>query len=136
MYVNSKATLLAQAIQDLAAGGPYHTPKVAIFTNDFNPGRNSLFADFTIADFGGLTNVKNITWGTPYINSLLQAEVLGGLLAWLTTSATLLPITGFGYVVLNTAGDDWLLAERFAQPWIFNNGGPPLNLINRLLWNT
>jgi hypothetical protein len=136
VYVNSKATLLLQAIQDLGAGGPYNAPKIALFTNDMNPGRNNVFADFVIADFGGLTNVKTVTWGTPYINGNLQAEVLAGLLDWLTVSSALLPMTAFGYVLLDTAGTDWLLAERFATPWIFNTGGPPLNLISRLVWNT
>lgn len=136
MYVNSKATLLAQAIQDLAVGGPYHTPKIAVFTNDIIPGRASLYADFTVADFGGLTNKQAVTWGTPFLNSNQQAEVIAAIVSWLTTSAVGLPITAFGYVLLDNAGTDWILAERFPAPWVFNDGGPPLNFLPRLVWNT
>lgn len=136
MYVNSKATLLAQAVQDLASGGPYHLPKIALFTNDFLPGRAAVFGDFTIADFGGLTNVQDVIFGAPFLNPNQQAEALAAMLSWLTVSSALLPITAYGYVILNTAGSNWVLAERFPTPWVFNAGGPPLNFIPRLIWNT
>lgn len=136
MYVNNKNTLLDQAVVDIGVGGPYNAPKVALFTTDFTPGRSSILADFVHADFGGLTNTKPVVWGAPFLNLNQQAEVLGALVSWLTTSGVLLPINAFGYVLLNTAADDWLLAERFPAPYVFNAGGPPLSFLPRLVWNT
>lgn len=135
MYVAKRGLLLDQATADVGVGGPLDAPKIALYTNDFYPVRGSVFADFTIGDFGGLTNVKTVTLGAPFINQLDQAEVLGALVNWLTTATTLLPITAFGWVLLDTAGTDWLVAERFAESYAFTYSGQNFGMVPRLKWN-
>jgi len=135
MYVTKSGLLLDQAIAEIGVGGPLEAPKAALFTNDFFPVRTSVFADFTIGNFGGLTNVKNVVWGAPFINGLQQAEVWAGLLNWLTTALTLLPITAFGWVLLDTAGTDWLIAERFAESVEFTYSGQNFGMVPRAKWN-
>lgn len=136
MYVLAQATLLAEAVLEIAVGGPFHTPKIALYTNDLYPSRGSVLADFTITDFGGLTNLQSVVWGAPFINDLQQAEVLAALLNWLTTATTSLPVTVYGYVMTDTAGAVLLLAERFATPIVYNRSGQSEGLIPRLVFNT
>jgi len=136
MYVLSAATLLAQAVQDLDTGGPFDTNKIALYTNDVYPNRNSAVADFEIGNFGGLTNLKSIVWGAPFVNTLQQAEAMAALLNWLTTATTDLPATAYGYIITDTAGTGYVLGERFATPVTFNVSGQNLGLIPRLVWDT
>lgn len=136
MYVLTQTTMLAEAVLEIAVAGPFHTPKAALYTNDFYPARGTVLADLDIADFGGLTNLQAVVWGAPFINDLQQAEVLAALLNWLTTSTALLPVTAYGYALTDTAGAVLLLAERFATPIVFNRTGQSEGLIPRLVFDT
>lgn len=136
MYVNVLDTLLDALAELIGVGGPYNAVKIALYTNDETPSRTSELADFTITDFGGLTNLKTVTWSTPFANAAQQAEVLGGLLTWLTTGATGLPVTVYGYVMTDTAGTALILAERFAVPFEINAAGQSRSLVPRLVLNT
>ena len=134
MYIQNIYTLLAQAAIDIAVAGPYHGAKIALFTNNQNPSRSDVLSSYTVADFGGLTNEQSITWGTPFLNGNQQAEVLGGLMSWLTTSTTGLPVTAYGYVIVDTTGAILLLAEKFATPVTFGASGNSFSLIPRLVY--
>lgn len=136
MYVLNQTTLLDEATIEVGVGGPFEAPKIALYTNDVYPARGMAIGDFDIANFGGLTNQKAVTWGTPFLNDSQQAEVLGALINWLTTALALLPITAFGYLLLNTAGTDWLLGERFAVSITFTRIGQSEGVIPRLVFDT
>jgi hypothetical protein len=136
MYVLTQATLLAEAILEIAAGGPFHTPKMALYTSDVYPNKTSQLSDFVITDFGGLTNLQAIVWGAPWVNDNGQAEILGALLNWLTTSITGLPVTAYGYVMTDSTGAVLLLAERFAVPLVFGRSGQSEGVLPRLVFDT
>lgn len=136
MYINSKATLIDLLTAAVGVAGTYNGVKVALFTNDVNPNRNSEVADFDIADFGGLTNLKAVVWGVPFGNAYSQAEVMGALLNWLTTAITLLPKTVYGYIMTDTAGTVYILGERFAEPYTFEASGQNLGFVPRLVFDT
>lgn len=136
MYVQTTTNLLAQAIQAIGTGGPFNAAKIALFHTAGNVGRTKTLADFTITDFGGLTNLKSLTWGAPFINQNQQAEVMAGNTNWLTVTAVLLPITVLGYVIVNTAGDTLLLAELFPVPIVFDHAGQNFGGVPRLVWDT
>jgi hypothetical protein len=136
VYVQTIFTLLAQALQQTATPGKYFGAQIALFTNNLYPTRTNLLSDFTIADFGGLTNLQALVWAAPFLNSNQQAEVLGALITWLTTSSTGLPVTVYGYLIVDSAGTDLLLAERFANPVAFNASGVSFSLIPRLVYDT
>jgi len=135
VYVVNQAALLLQAIADIGVGGPFHTPKIALYTNDVSPARGMILADFTIADFAGLTNVRDVTLGAPFINDLQQAQANGDLMSWLTLTLPVDPVTAYGYVLVNSAGTAWLLAERFAEPLVFTRAGQSESLVPRLIWD-
>lgn len=136
MYVLSQGSLLAEAILEIAAGGVFVAPKMALFTNNGFPSKTSILTDFVIDNFGGLTNLKSIIWGAPWINDNGQAEVLGALLSWLTVTAPDPAVTAYGYVMTNTAGDTLLLAERFALPLVFGRAGQSEGVLPRLVFDT
>lgn len=136
MYVQTTAVLLETATAMLATGAPFHGAKIALYTNDIYPVRTLALSDFTITDFGGLTNLQAITWGAPFLNGNQQGEVLGGLVNWLTTSTTGLPVTAYGYVITDSTGAVLQLAERFATPITFNASGNSYGIIPRLVWDT
>lgn len=136
MYVNNQLTLLAEATIEIAADGPFEAPKIALYTNNVYPARGMVLADFTITNFAGLTNQKSVTWGVPFLNDNGQAEVDGGLTNWLTVTLPDPAVTAYGYVLLNTAGDEWLLAERFAEPIVFTRIGQSEGLVPRLIFDT
>lgn len=136
MYVLSQGTLLAEATVEIATGGPFKTVKMALYTNDVYPAKTSILTDFTITDFGGLTNLQAIVWGAPWINDNGQAEVLGALLNWLTVTAPDPAVTAYGYVIANTAGDTLIMAERFAVPLTFGRAGQSEGVIPRLVFDT
>lgn len=135
MYIIKRDTLLDQAAVDVGVGGPFNAPHIVLYTNDIFPSRGTPLADFDIADFGGLTNNRLVVLGAPYLNDFDQAEVDGGLVSWLTSATTLLPITAYGYLLLTTGGTDWLVGERFAEPITFSRAGQSESLIPRLIWN-
>jgi hypothetical protein len=128
--------LLAQATLEIGMGGPYNGVKICLFTNNIYPTRTNVLSDFTIANFGGLTNLQSITWGTPFLNQNQQAEVRGTLVNWLTTASTGLPITAYGYCITDTAGAVLIMAEGFAVPFTFSTTGADLAIIPRLVYDT
>lgn len=136
MYVETTQTLLAQAEQDVATAGAFHGAQIALFTNSLFPQRTNVLTDFTISDFGGLTNLQAITWGTPFLNGNQQAETLGGLITWLTTALTGLPVTAYGYVIVDSTSAILLLAEAFATPVTFAASGNSFSLVPRLVYDT
>lgn len=135
MYTVRKGVLLDQAIVDVGVGGPFEAPKIALYTNNVFPSRGSVLADFDIANFAGLTNQKAVVWGAPWLNGNAQAEVSGALLSWLTVTLPDPTVTAYGYVLLDTAGTEWLVAERFAESYAFTYIGQVFQLIPRLKWN-
>lgn len=136
MYVQNLTTLLNTIAEIIAMSAQFNGAKIALYTNDIYPSRTNVVGDFTIADFGGLTNQKAITWGTQFANAQQQAEVLGGLLTWLTTASTGLPQTAYGYVILKSDASDWLLAERFATPFQYTASGQQLSIVPRMVYDT
>jgi hypothetical protein len=135
-YALTSATLLAEATIEIGSGGPFHTPKIALYTNDVYPSKGAILEDFTTTDFAGLTNLQAVTWGTPWVNDNGQAELLGARVDWLTTEAPVDTITAYGYVLTNSAGDTLLLAERFATPLSFQRSGQQESIIPRLVFDS
>jgi len=136
MYVCNQDTLEAILTTEIAVGGIFEAPKMALYTNNVFPARGMLVGDFIFANFGGLTNQKAVTWGVPFLNALQQAEVLGGLLSWLTVTDEDPAVTAYGWILLNTAGAAWLAAERFAEPQAFGPAGTNLSIVPRLVMDT
>lgn len=136
MYVQTVVTLLAQAVAAVGTGGAFNAAKVALFKAPGLPGRTKTLADFDIVDFGGLTNLKSLVWGSPFVNANQQAEIQAGLTSWLTTGITGLPVTIAGYLITNTAGDTLLLAELFPTPVTFDRSGQNLSGVPRLVFDT
>lgn len=136
MYVNNKTCLLDLLTALVGIGGQFNGAKIGLFQNDLYPVKTTLYADFTVVTFNGVTDWSTVTWGAPFLNQNTQAEVLGGLINWLTTSAPGAPVTCYGYVIENSGGTDWLLAERFATPFIFNQSGQHLGMIPRMVFDT
>lgn len=136
MYVNNKATLLANLVEQVGMGGIFNGSFIGLFQNDIFPTRNNVFADFTVVTFNGVTDWTAITWGAPFINGQTQAEVLGGLINWLTTSAPTTPVTAYGYVIVDSTKAIFQLAERFATPFIFSASGQHLGMIPRMVLDT
>lgn len=134
MNIFTTAQLLAMMIYELATGGNFNLPKMALYTNDIAPAPGRPLADYTITDFAGLTNLKNVVFGTPFINDSLQAEARGALLTWTTVSLPDPAVTVYGWVEVDTAGTDVLRAERFAVPYQFTRIGQSFSLVPRLVF--
>ena len=62
--------------------------------------------------------------------------MVAALVNYLTTSATGLPISIGGYVLVNTAGTDLILAEPFPAPLVFDRAGQNQGFIPRLVFDT
>lgn len=135
MYVQNKATLLAIINALIAEDGLYDGAKIGVFQNDVYPTVNSVIGDLTISTFNGITAYTAITWGTAFLNAQSQAEVLGQLVNFLTTSAPTLPITAYGYAIVNADNSALFLAERFATPFIFNASGQYLGIVPRVMFS-
>jgi hypothetical protein len=136
MYVQNQTCLLAELasiIATVAATGPYDGPTAYLFTNSLYPTRTNILTDFVITPFNGVNAGVVVTWGTITLNINTQAEVLGQLIIFLTTSAPTTPVTAYGYVLVNKSATDWLLAESFATPFVFNANNQQLGLIPRLV---
>lgn len=136
MYVLTTLQLIAQALADVAVGGPFAGAKIALYTNNISPSKNRVLADFTIADWGGLTNLKALTWGAPFANDSQQAEVRAGLTTWLTLTTPVTEVIVYGYVVTDTAGAVLLMAEKFATPYTFNRAGQAFGFVPRLVYDS
>lgn len=129
-------TLLDIATMLIGTGGPYNAPKMALYRAGPAPNRTSILADFDITDFAGLTNLKTVVWGAPFVNAAQCAEVLGAMLSYLTVTAVGLPVSIGGYVIVNTAGTDLLLAEPFPAPLVFTFQGQNQGFVPRLVFDT
>lgn len=129
MFISSKGALVSDLAAAIAVGGVYAGVKWALFTNNVNPSLNMVPGDFSIADFGGLTNLQAVTWGTVFLNDSGQAEVRGDSLSWLTTSDPLTTTIAYGWVELDTAGTHVIRAEKFAVPYTFTRAGQELTLV-------
>jgi hypothetical protein len=136
MYVQNQTTLLSTLAYLIGVGGPFNGINIALFTNNIYPTRNKVFADYTYGTFGGITALQSIIWGTPFLNGNSQAEVLGGLINFLTTSAPSSPVTAYGYLFVNAGATDWLLAEAFATPVVFSLAGQYLGIVPRMVYDT
>jgi hypothetical protein len=134
LNVYTTAQLLAMLIHELDVAGMLHLPKMALFTNDVVPSPNKVVADFTITDFGGLTNLKSVVYGTPFVNDSLQAEVRGANLSWATVTLPDPAVTAYGWVEVDTTGADVIRAERFAVPFQFNRAGQVFTMTPRIVW--
>jgi len=116
-------------------GGPGDGAKIGLYLNDVTPTPSSVVDDFNIDTIGGATQPKAITWAPAFINDNLQGEARGGLINWLTANDTGLPVTAFGYIIVDTTGAVLLLAERFAVPYTFNRIGQTFSLVPRVVFS-
>lgn len=133
MIITMRNQLLAMAIELIDTGNVFAGVKWALYTNDVVPANNKVLTDFTITDFAGLTNLKAVTWGAPFVNDSGQGEVRGANLNWLTVTAPTENVIAYGWVEVNTAADTLLRAERFAEPYTFNRAAQLFTMTPRLL---
>jgi len=98
-----------------------------LYKNELTPTVDSILADFTVANFTGYANKTIATWGTPYLDALGLATVLGGLQTWTCTDAvTPNQIYGCYYV---DAGGELIFAERFSSPIPMGSADEVLNMV-------
>lgn len=107
--------LLAGLTQLLAVGGPFHTPTLQLFQSNTTPLRESVYADFTIADFTGYADVVGVTFSAPYYDVDGSAIVLGADAPFIATGSA---VTNqiYGFLFANAGLTDLLIAYKFAAP--------------------
>lgn len=85
-----------------------------LFQNNFTPDRNSVDADFDVADFGGYANITIATFNDPFMDILGRAITLAPTQVFAASGVAPSNLI-YGWYFRNVAGDV-ILAERFASP--------------------
>jgi hypothetical protein len=127
VLVQPAASLLAQLTAMVGTSGIFNAATIHLYTNNLNPTPQSDAGSFTECVSTGYASTT-VTWGTPAINLLMQAEVYGVLFPNVFTDGGTSPVTIYGYYVLESGGA-LAFAESFATPFISTYNGQPLNVL-------
>lgn len=113
----------------IAAGNLFDGALVKLFQNDFQPTKDSILADFTVATFSGYAASAAVAWSGPVLNTAGQPVIIGDLKLFTGTSPFTVSNTIYGYYVVDTAGTKLLWAERFALSQIIAAAGQSVQVV-------
>ena len=125
--VNTPATNLEILGDMVKTGGAMGYIKIHLFQNNITPVPTNVVGDFIEADFPGYVASDSITWNTPYLDAGLNANVVGQMLEFELSSASVTQ-TIYGYYAVGKQGSDTvgitlIYSERFGQPVALNYEG-------------
>lgn len=127
-------TELTKAEPAGAEAGIWNGAKVKLFKNDKTPSSGDVVGDYTEADFTGYVESTAITWGTPYIDDVGRAVILGDLKTF-AASGSATTNTVYGYYVVNAAEDTLLYAEKFDVAKEMDESADAIPVIPRIVLN-
>lgn len=112
-----------------AIGALFDDSTIRLAQNDVNPSPSSVFADFTIANFGGYANV-DVADATVYLDDVTGdwVVVLNAIPVFAADGTIASPQTAFAVYVVNTAGTGLLASARIEPPYEFTGPGSGLTL--------
>jgi len=108
--------LVSSNFHDLAAltsviAGDMAACIAELFQNDFEPAKDSVFADFEVCDYTGYAT-KVPTWSAPSIGDDGLVETLGTMSEWRPTGTAITNLV-YGIVVKKAVTFEYLFAARF-----------------------
>lgn len=108
---------------DVDTFAPVAANKIALIASNFTPEENLDLGTLTLASFTGSTPLAGASGaqeagidpltGDQKITNLAPA---GGW-RWECTAAPVAPETIYGYIIINSAGDDWVAVALFDTPY-------------------
>lgn len=127
------ADQLAYIIKTTISGVPDWT--LILFSNNLTPNQATVYADLTLATFGGFSPVT-LTRGTWTSPSIVSDEAVSTYdvtpIVWIVTSG---PQTIYGYAMVTPSSPVIRAIERFTTPVVVNTGGV-LALLPRYTFTT
>jgi hypothetical protein len=116
-----------EAFKTAAGAALLATPKIHLFSNDFQPMPTTLIGDFTEAAFSGYAAVSAVLTGP--VNFGLTASALVSPGVFLATDVDpFVPDTLRGWVLEDSGGSVWYAAERFPTPIPITSAGDFVDL--------
>jgi len=112
-----------QSLPDPVGGtrAPMETLTARVYVNDLIPSPTTVKGALVEATFDGYVASAAVVWAASFIGPGGVAYILGDLLQWLATGATVLE-TVYGFW-LEDAGGDMLLVARFDTPYPITGAG-------------
>lgn len=127
-------TQLTRAAPGEAEAGIWNGAKVKLFKNEKTPSSGDVLADYTEADFTGYVESTAVTWGTPYVDEVGRAVILGDLKTFAATGSGTTNII-YGYYVVDSAEEVLLYAEKFEEPRDMDETADAIPVIPRVVLN-
>lgn len=117
-----KEQLLAGLTRLIGAGGPFNGAIVSLYKNPVTITRDSVLADFDVADFDGYADSAAVTWTAPYYDVDQTALAMADAQAFISSGNTT-PNQIYGFILATTARAAYLAGFAFDTPISITEAG-------------
>lgn len=118
----------------MLADGTLDNAKLALFSNNLDLSKETVFGDLDIVTQTGMDVFGPIVWIGPFINGAGDVVIVGTSHSFVASGSVADPFTVYGWAILNEDGDTLRYAELLENPVAIEEIGHGLVVTPTIPW--